>query len=193
MTLKCALTIPALLAGVTYITTLSSTRAQPVHGESIGAAAPAVPARPAASSVAAADGAVLKADFDTLASFPFAVPDAAPTNRAALEMVMKQIPDAIRKLDGKVVRIRGFMMPVREEAGKATEFLITRGQPSCCFGGATTMTEFVTVTSAGKGVTENMDDAVAIEGTLHVALVVEGGSVVGVYKMDGGKMVESKP
>ncbi|MGO8696943.1 MAG: DUF3299 domain-containing protein [Limisphaerales bacterium] len=189
MTLKHAISLPATVAGVWFLTTISPTRGQSVHGESIDTAAPTVSARPAAKSAAAGDGAVPQADFETLAAFQFNAPDAAVTNQAALNKVGKQIPENIKKLDGKVVRIRGFMMPVKESAGKATEFLITRSQPSCCFSGATGMNEFITVKSAGQGVVENMDDAVAIEGTLRVGVFTDGGFVVGLYQMDGGKMI----
>jgi len=192
MTLRHAVSLPATVAGVWFLATICPTRGQVVHGESIDTSAPAGSARPATKSAAVGDGAVLQAEFETLAAFQFNAPDAAVTNQAALDQVAKQIPENIKKLDGKVVRIRGFMMPVKESAGKATEFLITRSQPSCCFSGATGMNEFITVKSAGQGVVENMDDAVSIEGTLHVGVFTDGGYVVGLYEMDGGKKVESR-
>lgn len=189
MMLRNAISLPALAAGVWFLTTTSPARAQAVHGESIDTSAPTVSVRPATNGPAAETGAAPQADFDTLAAFPFNAPEAAVTNHAALDKVEKQIPESIKKLDGKVVRIRGFMMPVKESAGKATEFLITRSQPSCCFSGATGLNEFITVKSAGQGVVENMDDAVAIEGRLHVGAIVDGGFVVGLYQMDEGKMI----
>lgn len=191
MTLKHSISVLAALAGVWFMTTISPSCGQAVHGESIAASTPSLPTPPATNSPAAAGGAVVKADFETLAAFVFNPPDTAVTNRADLGKVASQIPDAIKKLDEKVVRIRGFMMPVKESAGKATEFLITRSQPSCCFSGATGMNEFITVKSSGKGVAENMDDAVAIEGKLHVGLITDSGYVVGIFQMDDGKMVEA--
>ncbi|HEX4119532.1 MAG TPA: DUF3299 domain-containing protein [Verrucomicrobiae bacterium] len=192
MNLKYAIVIPATFAGALYLTTISPARGQPVHGESIDASAPALSApAPAPTSTLAAmsPGGATKADFETLASFPFDAPNTAVTNKADLEKVAKQIPETVKKLDGKTVRIRGFMMPTKESAGKATEFLITRSQPSCCFSGATGLNEFITVKAAANGVAENMDDAVAIEGTLHVGLVTDSGYVVGLYQMDGGKII----
>jgi uncharacterized protein len=191
MTLKHALTIPAILASVLYMTAIAPTRGQAVHGESIDASAPKVAAAPATNTAAAGNGAVVNADFETLASFDFNIPDSAITNRADSDKLAKQIPDAIRKLDGKVVRIRGFMIPLKESAEKTTEFLITRSQPSCCFSGATGISEIVTVKASGKGVFVKMDDAVAIEGTLHVGPIMDSGYVVGIYQMDDGKMVEA--
>ena len=192
MKFRHAVSIPVTLAGVWFMTTISPSSGQAVHGESINASAPAVPTSTATNSAAAVSGAVVNADFETLAAFPFDVPGNAATNKADLDKVAKQIPETVKKLDGKVVRIRGFMMPVKESAGKATEFLITRNQPSCCFGGATGLPEFITVKAFDKGVAENMDDAVTIEGTLHVGLITDSGFIVGLYRMDGGKMVEAR-
>jgi hypothetical protein len=191
MTLKHASTIRGILVGILYMTTISPTRGQAVHGQSIDASAPKVAAPPATNTAAAGSGTVVNADFETLASFDFYVPDSAITNRAGLDKAAKQIPESIRKLDGKVVRIRGFMVPLKESAEKTTEFLITRSQPSCCFGGATGLSEIVTVKASGKGVFVKMDDAVAIEGTLHVGPITESGWIVGIYQMEDGKMVEA--
>jgi hypothetical protein len=101
----------------------------------------------------------------------------------------KQIPASIKNLDGKTVRVRGFMMPVKELQGKTTEFLITRSQPSCCFSGATEINEFVTVKVPGKGFDTMMDDPITVEGKLHVAAVTDSGFIVGLYVLDGEKIV----
>jgi uncharacterized protein len=192
MTIKYALIMPALWAGALYMTTISPTRGQAIHGESIDDAAPAVAARPATNSAVTDAGGVLKAEFEMLASYEFDVADTSASNRVAMEYVTKLIPEAIKKLDGKVVRIRGFMIPVKESAGKATEFLISRNQPSCCYSGVTALNEFITVKTSGKGVDEIMDEVVAVEGTLHVGLITDEYAVVGVYQMDGAKMIEAE-
>ncbi len=192
MTPKHAIFIPATLAGLWLVSTISTVRGQAVHGESIDASAPTISAPATTNNVSAAgDGGAIKAEFETLASFSFYTPVNAITNRADLDKVAQQIPEAIRKLDGKTVRIRGFMMPTKETAGKATEFLITRSQPSCCFSGAAVLNEFVTVKAGENGVVENIDDPVAIEGTLHVGLMTDSGYIVGLYQMDGGKLISA--
>ena len=192
MMLKRALNVLAAMAGALYITTIPPVRGQAVHGESIDGSAAAPPAPAATNATPATAGGILDADFETLASYNFNVPDNPTTNATVLAKVASQIPDGIKKLDGKLVRIRGFMMPVKELAGKTTEFMIMRGQPSCCFSGATGVTEFVTVKMSGKGVDEDMDDPVAIEGTLHVGVMTDSGYVTGLYRMDGQKMIAPK-
>jgi hypothetical protein len=132
---------------------------------------------------------VVSADFETLAAYSFAVPDMTAANHPTVGQAEKQIPAVIKGLDGKTVRIRGFMMPVKEVQGKTTEFLITRSQPSCCFSGATEINEFVTVKAPGKGFDTMMDDPVTIQGTLHVGAIVDGGFIVGLYQLDADKLV----
>lgn len=169
--------------------------AQPVaaaHGDAIGGAPiAATPAAPAAAKaiVIHSTGGVINADFETLAAFSFAVPDMTAANHPTVSQAEKQIPAVIKSLDGKTVRIRGFMMPIKELQGKTTEFLITRSQPSCCFSGATEITEFVTVKVAGKGFETMMDDPITVQGTLHVGAVVDGGFIVGLYQLDAEKVV----
>lgn len=167
--------------------------AKAAHGESIDAGpasiAPAKPA-PAAHPITMIDG-VVNADFETLASYTFNVPDMTASNHVSVADAEKQIPASIKQLDGKTVRIRGFMMPIKEVQGKTTEFMITRSQPSCCYSGATEITEFVTVKAPGKGFETMMDDAISIEGKLHVGAVTDSGFIVGLYTMDADKLVPS--
>lgn len=182
------------LAAVLFLTASVMARAQvaaapKVHGASIDAGATAAPAPAPALAAPTMTGGVINADFETLASFKFEIPDMTAKNHPSVSEAEKQIPAAIKKLDGKTVRVRGFMMPVKEVQGKTTEFLITRSQPSCCFSGATEITEFVTVKVPGKGFDTMLDDPVTVQGTLHVGAVLDSGFIVGLYELDGEKIV----
>jgi len=187
----------AVLAGLWLLAAVLPANAQSaatpkaavIQGDSIdGTPAPA--AAPAPTNVVIqTTGGVINADFETLASYTFNVPDITATNHPTVGQAEKQIPASIKKLDGKTVRIRGFMMPVKELQGKTTEFLITRSQPSCCFSGATEITEFVTVKAPGKGFDTMMDDPVSIQGTLHVGALTDSGFIVGLYALDAEKLI----
>ncbi len=131
----------------------------------------------------------IDADFDLLAAFSFDLPDSPITNDVLKASIEKHIPDSIKKLDGKMVKVTGFMMATKEDAGRVTQFLVTRNQPSCCYSGATALNEFVDVKMAGKGVHESRDEPIAVEGKLHVGLVIDGGYVSGVYTMEGLRLV----
>jgi hypothetical protein len=180
-----------LLAAVSQAGAQSAAVAKPaaIQGDSIdGTPAPAAAPAPSAVVIQAVGG-VVNADFETLASYTFNVPDMTATNHISVSQAEKQIPATIKKLDGKTVRIRGFMMPVKELQGKTTEFLITRSQPSCCFSGATEITEFVTVKVPGAGFDTMMDDPITIQGTLHVGAVTDSGFIVGLYQLDAEKLI----
>jgi hypothetical protein len=130
-------------------------------------------------------------DFQWLASYPFDSPNEKLTNDAAVAQLEKQIPAGIKALDGKNVMIRGFMVPVKDAQGHATEFLIVRDQPNCCYSGMTTITEFVSVKVPSPGVASIMDQPITVQGKLHVGAVLESGYVMGIYRMDGEKLVDS--
>jgi hypothetical protein len=173
-----------------------STKGAPaVRGTAIDAIVP-TPAAPAAKTEAiqttmVGGQAYLHVDFQLLASYPFDTPNEKVTNDTAIAQVEKQIPAQIKALDGKKVMIRGFMVPVKEVQGRSTEFLIVRDQPTCCYSGMTTITEFVSVKVPGQGVESIMDQPVTVQGKLHVGAVIESGYVLGLYRVDGEKLFES--
>jgi hypothetical protein len=72
--------------------------------------------------------------FETLADFEYRAPN--PDLPNGLEEAMKSIPQEIRDLEGRVVSIEGFMVPLRysETDDGVTSFLLSRFQLSCCFG-----------------------------------------------------------
>ena len=167
----------------------------PVHGTAIDAPAP-TPATPAAKTESIRTTLVggreyRIVDFQWLASYPFDSPNEKLTNDAAIAQVEKQIPAAIKALDGQNVLIRGFMVPIKDVQGHATEFLIVRDQPTCCYSGMTTITEFVSVKVPNPGVESIMDQPITVQGKLHVGAVLESGYVLGIYRMDGEKLAES--
>jgi hypothetical protein len=169
--------------------------AAPVHGTAIDASAPVTtpPAvKPETTRTMLVGGREYRiVDFQWLASYPFDSPNEKLTNDAAVAQLEKQIPAGIKALDGKNVMIRGFMVPVKEVQGHATEFLIVRDQPTCCYSGMTTITEFVSVKVPSPGVASIMDQPITVQGILHVGAVLEGGYVMGIYRMDGEKLVDS--
>jgi hypothetical protein len=165
-----------------------------VRGTAIDAPAPA-PAAPAAKTgsihtTLVGGQAYRNVDFQWLASYPFDAPNEKVTNDTAIAQVEKQIPAAIKALDGQKVMVRGFMVPIKDVQGHATEFLLVRDQPTCCYSGMTTITEFVSVKVPGPGVESIMDQPVTVRGKIHVGAVLESGYVLGIYQMDGEKLVD---
>jgi uncharacterized protein len=154
---------------------------------SLAKTTPAATPGPAASGSSGKET-VVSVEFTKLAGYEYLVPDTPNTNQAAgSDIADKQIPAEVKSLDQKKVSVVGYLMPLKEEEGKSTEFLLMRTQSSCCFGIAPTITELITVKAAGKGVPTIMDDLIEIQGTLKVGTVREDGYIVGVYRMEEGK------
>ncbi len=127
--------------------------------------------------------------FDKLASFAYEVPLDPVTNKVELAKLNAQIPESIKSLDKKPVAIRGFMLPLKVENGLVTELLIMRDQSMCCFGTVPKINEWINIRMAGDGVQPIMDQAITLMGQLKVGEVLENDYLVGIYEMEGDRMI----
>ena len=127
--------------------------------------------------------------FEKLASFAYEVPLDPVTNKVELVRLNAQIPESIKSLDKKSVAIRGFMLPLKVENGLVTELLVMRDQSMCCFGTVPKINEWISIRMAGEGVQPIMDQAITLMGQLKVGEVLENDYLVGIYEMDGEKMI----
>ncbi len=127
--------------------------------------------------------------FDKLASFAYEVPLDPVTNKVELAKLNAQIPARIKLLDKKPVAIRGFMLPLKVENGLVTELLIMRDQSMCCFGTVPKINEWINIRMAGDGVQPIMDQPITLMGQLKVGEVLENDYLVGIYEMEGDKMI----
>jgi hypothetical protein len=134
----------------------------------------------------------LSIGFDKLSSFPFEVThqmmDENKTGLSASLETMRQIPEQVKALNGREVSLRGFMLPMKYEGQKATEFLLLKNQGLCCYGMPPKITEWVNVRMAGKGVRAIMDQPVVVCGIFHVGDVRENGDLVGIYRLDADRL-----
>jgi hypothetical protein len=192
--------------------------AGPIHGEPIGGSPPAdsplatnsplpsvvlagrtatnAAALPGKTVALAKDGKFPLVGFDLLSRFNFEGSDSAvkPENAAeAARKSMAQVPAAVRALNDKPVAIQGFMLPMKVEDGKVTEFLLLKSQMGCCYGLTPGINEWVDVRTIGKGVESLMDNTITVYGTLHVGEVRENGYLTGLYKMDCEKVQPVTP
>jgi len=123
--------------------------------------------------------------WDYLSGFPFSLDaDLADGRRnpvLAGEKVRAQIPESIRRLDRKLVRIRGFLVPVRMDEELTVEFLVMRDQTLCCYGKVPRVNEWVHVQVNGRGVKPIMDIPIVVEGILRVGDRWENGYFAGIY------------
>jgi len=131
--------------------------------------------------------------FETLSAFPFEVTRemAEGTNQLAAATVATRptIPAAVRALDGRLVAVRGFLLPVKMNNGLAFEFLLLRSQSLCCFGSIPKINEWITVQDKGEGVKPIMDQPLTVLGRLHVGEIREQGYLVGLYRLDAERII----
>lgn len=130
--------------------------------------------------------------FDKLAWYNFEVLDDAPVTNltAGADKADDQIPASVKCFNLKKVSIKGFMLPLKVDNGKVTEFLILKDQSMCCYGATPKINEWVSVKLNGAGIKPIMDQPVSMLGTLHVGAMRENGYLVGIYHMDGDKLID---
>lgn len=123
--------------------------------------------------------------FDYLSGFPFSLDAELADGRRnpvlAGEKVRAQIPEHIRRLDQRRVRLRGFLVPVRMDEELTVEFLLMRDQTLCCYGKVPRVNEWVHVQVSGRGVKPIMDIPITVEGVLRVGDRWENGYFAGIY------------
>jgi hypothetical protein len=98
------------------------------------------------------------------------------------------IPASVLALDGKRVRISGYMLPIKLENGLVKECLLLRSQMMCCYGRRPELNEWVVVKMKGNGVPSTMDTPLSFYGTLHVGEIFENHTFEGLYELDGEKV-----
>jgi hypothetical protein len=132
-------------------------------------------------------------NFNQLASFKYDIPDEfmlleegspEPENKPV-------IPQKIRDLSGKKVAVTGFMLPLKVEKGLVTELLLMRDQSMCCFGTVPEINEWISIKAStdSDGFKPINDQAVTFFGELRVDEIRENGYLVGIYEMQGYRMV----
>ncbi len=155
--------------------------ARPVALPAVSGSAPAAQSSPASEATpaeppkAGADG-VLTVGFAELAGFPYTPP--RPNDAP-----MQGVPPSVRALDGRKVRVTGYMLPIALEAGRCLQFLILRSQMGCCYGTMPQPTEWIVATSA-KGVRPAQDVPLSFAGILRVGANFKQGVFTGIYNLE---------
>ena len=128
--------------------------------------------------------------FDKLASFNYEMPDESLGKPETIQTnAPSQIPKTVLAYDKQRVALKGFMLPLKVESGLVTELLLMKDQSMCCYGAVPKITEWVSVKMTTKGIKPVMDQPVTLHGQLKVGEIRENGFLVGIYAMDGEKMI----
>ena len=101
------------------------------------------------------------------------------------------IPEKIRKLSGKDVAIRGFMIPYKVDGEDVIEFLLVRNQYACCFGVVPKMNEWLHIKMApGKKAPYAVDIPITVYGKFDAKELIEKGVVMSLYRMEATEVEE---
>lgn len=131
--------------------------------------------------------------FALLAGFEF---DLRPevvrvgTNSSGPDPSLAQVPSEVRVLDTRKIAVSGFLLPMLMDEGRAVEFLLMRDQTLCCFGRVPRINEWVSVRASGRGARPRMDVPLTVCGTFRLSAQREGGTLTGLYRMEGERLIE---
>jgi hypothetical protein len=140
---------------------------------------------------AAKTGDYVQIGFDKLAGFPLRLRWVMvdPVRIKGVQKMIGDVPPEIKSLDQSKIAVRGFMLPLKLEDGKVTEFFLLRTQARCCYGLPIQMNELLTVHMDGPGVKSIMDQPITIYGRLHIGESHDAAGVLtSIYSLDGDKM-----
>jgi len=128
----------------------------------------------------------LDLSFDKLASYVYEFADIGKKPEK------DQIPQSIKKLDGRKVVIKGFMIPLKTEEEHVTEFVLLRNQGACCFGVVPRINEWIHVRMApNRKAPYALDIPLTVFGTLEVGEVYDDdGILMSLYRMEADRVVE---
>jgi len=152
---------------------------------------------PATGPAAGLSQAPVPVGFDRLGAFPIQMPELVETPQGLLVhapgSISNQIPPDIRRLDGRLVSVSGFMQPVSLKKDKVSEFLLFRDRGTCCFGGTPQINHWIGVVLT-NGLTEaRLGRPVTVEGRLYVREIRADGALVGIYRMEASRVTDAEP
>jgi hypothetical protein len=127
----------------------------------------------------------LKLNFYWLSSYDFVRPlsDAPPGPGGKQATGEEQIPPAIKKWDGRMATLTGFMVPTNFKDGKTTEIVLTANLMLCCYGTVPKVNDWVLV-RIPSGTDVVQDQPITFRGKFHVGAQIDDGILTAVYEMD---------
>ena len=86
----------------------------------------------------------VKVLFSTLKDFKLPIKDPTFAEKEELGILIKSVPDKVLKLNGKRVKVAGFMVPLTlDKNNKVPLFLLAPDTTSCCYGNVPNLNGFI--------------------------------------------------
>jgi hypothetical protein len=120
--------------------------------------------------------------FSELGAFVYR-PRLPPTVSAARREEGDPIPPSIRALDGRDVRIDGFMLPLDYDGSGVSEFILNANYDMCAFGAPTVLNQQVMVLMAEGRRAPFTHLPVRVFGRFEVGEKSSSGRVVSIYRL----------
>jgi hypothetical protein len=93
-------------------------------------------------------------------------------------------PEEIRALADREVRLTGYLLPLKTQGGRTTEFMLMRNQNTCCFGTAAVPTEYVVASAPPPGLPAIMDVPTTLRGTFRLAPAGPGETPIQLFRLE---------
>jgi hypothetical protein len=133
--------------------------------------------------------------FDELCTFEFKfskpIAMTEEERQERFQEAIDQIPEEIKALNEKAIRIDGYMYPIKLRKGRAESFLLMRGLQSCCFGRFPRLNEIIYVKMSEPAHFEQFSPV-----TVYGSFVVGGDldadeAGPAIYRLSGTKVTKS--
>jgi hypothetical protein len=98
------------------------------------------------------------------------------------------VPDNIQQLNGKLVEVTGFMMPINYTQN-IKNFILIQSLWGCCFGQAPAPNHIIVVNMQEGKTVDFYPDPVRVIGTFSVGETREEGYLVSIYQVTGQKVI----
>jgi hypothetical protein len=136
----------------------------------------------------------LQLGFGRLSSFPYRVYEYYAEGVSGRPLLKSDdaIPASVKALDGRLVTVRGFVLPLRTRQGRVTEFLLLRDQGTCCFGPQAQINHFIRVTYR-RGREFETGLSYQVDGRLKVGETYVQGYLTGIYQMEAESVEDAPP
>jgi hypothetical protein len=122
-----------------------------------------------------------RVDFNKLSNYEYELPDPFdPAPRSG----SNEIPAAIKALNGKLVSIEGFMLPLDLNPDGVSQFMLNASIDMCYFGAPVRMNEWILVKMKGGTRAKFTHLALNVKGRLAVGEEMKNGRVASLYRLE---------
>ena len=141
---------------------------------------------PKSPAPAARSGDFLTLSWDKLSGYKYDLYEVSSETNSGRPFLKSDdtIPPEVKRLDGRQVTVRGYVLSLRNRRGRISDFLLLRDQGTCCFGEKAQINHYIRV-KGREGIPHTANGGeITVSGVLHVGETYVGGYLTGIYHLD---------